>query len=322
MKHFLLKLGLLALIVFVVDKGFLLLRAEAARHASDPRLSQILEGEINKDLLIFGSSRGQRDVSLPMLEDSLGLDAFNLSYGGAEVEFQTFLLQEVVRHCEPPQVIIRLLDDDFELGFNEPNQFRYDALYPLVEYEEVREELYRRGKKNRWLSKVLVVHQLSKAAFDLRTPPRPNAMVAEYGSETAVAPWNSTWEYVYGRPPYDRQVELAEKKEAFATFQEICSDNNIQLIYVVPPSYKEMSNGFLARMREMAGPDVPILTYDLDDPAWSDSANFRDRYHLNTPGAEKFTRELLPELRTLINRKASSPDPITDRASAEVPDME
>ena len=297
MQRFLLKVALFALLVFVVDKAFFLLRAEATRHEEDPRLEMILRGELDADMLIFGSSRGDGDIAPWILAEEFNTDVFNLSYGGSEIEFQNFLLRMVMEYCPHPDTVLLILDDDFELYDHDANQFRYDILYPLVEYPDVREELYRRGKKNRFVGNLLVLHQLGKASFDLRSPPRLKDTVQNYGSVTTYGPWNSTWEYVYGQAPYEEEREVQAKREAFLEFQQTCLDNGIELIYVIPPSYKKLNTAFYDRMQSLVGDCCPIYTYQLDSQDWEDKRYFRDRYHLNPAGADRFTRAIVEQIK-------------------------
>ena len=116
MKGFLIKIVLFALLIFLVDKLFIIIRNKAPEFDFDRRLEMVIEGNVNKDIIILGSSRGQRNIDVQLLKDSLNTEkVFNLSYSGSTPEFQEFVLDQLIKNNRKPKLIIKLLDDDFEL---------------------------------------------------------------------------------------------------------------------------------------------------------------------------------------------------------------
>ncbi|UPT70590.1 MAG: hypothetical protein M0D53_16190 [Flavobacterium sp. JAD_PAG50586_2] len=103
MKLFLKRLLLFSLIFFIVDKAFILVRSRCNENEYDKRLELILNGAMNKDLLIFGSSRGARGVIASQIEDSLNVKCYNLSYIKSNIEFHEFLLKVLIRHNKSPK---------------------------------------------------------------------------------------------------------------------------------------------------------------------------------------------------------------------------
>jgi hypothetical protein len=87
MKNFVLKLSLFLLIFFLIDKCLLFLRNSLPERELDKRLETVINGKINADIVIFGSSKPARDIIASQLSDSLNLKAFNLAYPGSNIEF-------------------------------------------------------------------------------------------------------------------------------------------------------------------------------------------------------------------------------------------
>jgi hypothetical protein len=287
---------LFVLVVFVTDKAFILVKNTAPEMVQDKRLNDLFEGKINKDLIILGSSRGQADIATWMLEDSLGMSAFNLSFGGSDIEWHLFVLKCLLEKAGPPKVIIKVLDDSFELTNAKVNGFRVDLLYPLVKYSEALEQLIERGEKNRLLSKLLITHQLSKNAYDMRTPPALNDTVLFYGAfpAPAHAQIKEKDKKIDNQIIiYDSSTELPQKKRAFQQFQDVLRENNIKVFYVIPPSYKPLNHKFTERMRAVVIPGSPLFAYDDKDPNYSCDAFFHDPVHMNRTGAEYFTKDLI-----------------------------
>ena len=126
MKGFLIKIVLFALLIFLVDKVFIIIRNKAPEFDFDRRLEYVLKGEIKKDLIIIGSSRGTEDIATWLFEEKLAMDSYNLSYGGSEIEFQTFVLKQLLKNNKKPKLIIKIIDDDFELTPHDINKYRLD----------------------------------------------------------------------------------------------------------------------------------------------------------------------------------------------------
>ena len=305
MKKFLLKLLIFVAVVFVLDKAFLGVRYLAPKYDYDHRIQHVLDGKINKDLLIFGSSRGTADIVTWMFEDSLGISAFNLSYGGGEIELENFILTQVIDHHETPKYVIKLVDDDFELYYHNENAYRADRLYRLVEYPEVREELIRKDEINPFLSKIFILSQLKKPVYNFQKTKPLNDTILKYGNlpSRGHRP-NQDWN-VENINTYKVDDEIDSKKKAFTNFQELCLKNNVTLILTIPPSFQELNPAFEKRMKELVLPGVHFYTYDTANKAYSDTTYFQDRFHQNLLGASLYTGELVQYLKSIRKKDAN-----------------
>lgn len=304
MKTFLLKSLIFVAIFFILDKAFLVIRHITPDFDYDQRIRQVLDGDIRKDLLVIGSSRGTADIVSWMFEDSLMLSSFNLSYGGSEVELQKFILEQVINHQEAPKYLIKIIDDDFELHHHDANSFRADRLYSLVRYEEVRQELIHQGELNPLFSKLFILSQLKKPVFKFSKPAPLNDTLIKYGNLPPIGQReNQDW-YVENVYTYDIDKEVEAKKAAFIHFQNLCLENNIVLILTIPPSYRAINPAFAQRIQDLTLPGVHFYTYDTSNVAYTDNANFQDRHHLNQLGATTFTNELVQYLKTVMDADA------------------
>ena len=77
---------LFVMIFFIYDKLFIVVRTLSPVLEVDKRLELLINGGINKDIIILGSSRGARDIIAAQIENETGLSAFNLCYPGSNVE--------------------------------------------------------------------------------------------------------------------------------------------------------------------------------------------------------------------------------------------
>ena len=85
MVRFAKKLLLFAAIFLIFDKLFLIVANKSAEAEIDKRLEYLVNGQINKDIVVIGSSRGARDIIAGQIEEKTGLSAYNMCYPGSNV---------------------------------------------------------------------------------------------------------------------------------------------------------------------------------------------------------------------------------------------
>ncbi|MBC7642005.1 MAG: hypothetical protein H7174_06670, partial [Flavobacterium sp.] len=102
---------------------FIFYRNYIPRLETDRRLETVLEKKQKSDILIFGSSRGARNIIARQIQDSLKISAFNLSYIGGDIEFQNYVLTEILKYHTPKTVILTV-DDNNEFTESENVLYR------------------------------------------------------------------------------------------------------------------------------------------------------------------------------------------------------
>ena len=93
MKRFLIRFSAFILCFFIVDKAFILVRDSSPEREVDKRLEYILNGKIQSDLIIMGSSRGARSLIAKQITDSTGRSAYNLAFPGSDITFHEYVLR-------------------------------------------------------------------------------------------------------------------------------------------------------------------------------------------------------------------------------------
>lgn len=302
---FALRLLFFAILFFILDKLFIVVANRSAETEVDKKLEHLVRGEINKDIIISGSSRGSRDIIAGQIEDSTGLTAYNLCYPGSNVEFHEFILTTLVKFNKPPRFLLLVVDDDSEFRSreNEGIIYRLDRLYPLVKYSHIRHELVKLGVKDKYMSKLFVLHWLNKANFDLRQKRfSPNDTILECGSMPISWQYQGRkWEFLSERSEYSKEDEMIEKVDAYREILNICNSNNIKLIVIFPPNYKSHSISFEKRIKELSSDKVMYYVYNADNPIYRNKDYFSDEDHLMKNGAIIFTDEVIRFLKGLIN---------------------
>jgi hypothetical protein len=299
MKKFLLKIGLFALVLFIFDKGFYYFLDKAPTLEYDQRLEQVINGKINKDLIVLGSSRGAGNIIASQIEKETKLSSYNLSYTGSNVLFHEFILKSVLKFNKKPKKIILSIDSTHEFIYEETLNFKFDKLYPLSKYNYINNELI--DKKERNIASLLFcLGRLSKNSFSLKKEqiPTKNPFLP-CGSMPFVEKLpGSNIEFSKNIEVYDIKKELPEKLKAFKNIQTICNENNIQLIFVFSPNFKAYNVDFEKRFRKLMLPENKILIYNKTNPIYKDKAYYFDVSHLMKSGAVIFTSEIS----TFINK--------------------
>ena len=305
MGKFAIKLLLFVIIFFIFDKIFIILAHFSAEAEADKRLEYLVNGEVNKDIVIIGSSTGSRDIIGSQIEDATGLSTYNLCYPGSDVEFHEFIMSTLIKFNEPPQIVLLVVDDNTEFINVEPNNFRKDRLYPLVKYPYIWMELAQREDKDICLSNIMIIIRLNKYNFDIRKKRfSPIDTIQDCGSmPISWKPDNKDIEYVSGERSYPISEELPEMVEAYKIMIETCKKNNIDLVVVFPPVFKTHSESFEKRIRQLSGEGVYFYVYDTENPIYRLEDNYFDESHLMQKAATEFTAELIIYLNGLIENE-------------------
>lgn len=297
MKKFLIRLAIFTVFFFLVDKLFIFVRNAGPALEVDRRLEMILEGQINADVLVFGSSRGARSVIAQRFIDSLGVSAYSLAYPGSDVTFHEYLLRQTleVKGNKKPKTVILVVDDSDELKPSKSLKFRFDRMYPLVKYKSVRDEMVKRKEKKPIITELLVLHQMNKSNFLFKQRKfTKNDSIMPCGS-MPISHQKKTFDKKYNTEIYNytREDELIQKIKAFRAFKDHCKNNNIQLIVAIPPNFRKVTVGFVDRLKQVMDGYGSVFMYDENRPEYSNPDFFFDNTHLQKVGSEIYTMELV-----------------------------
>ncbi|RAJ16989.1 hypothetical protein LY08_00767 [Olleya aquimaris] len=276
---------------------------KAPQREYDKRLEFVLKGEMNKDIIILGSSRGASNVLAGQLEKETGLKTYNLSYEGSNVLFHNFILKTLLKYNKSPKKIIIVFDLPYQFIEEKSLIFRADRLYPLSKSNYINEQLIKHEKKN-WISWFFMLARLNKVhlEFNNKNPFRYNPIDSLGSRPYIIKKDTKNPEYLSTITKYDSALELPEKIEAFTNIQKLCSENNIELIVVIPPNFKKYNSSFTKRIKKLLLQDNRLYVYDTLNPIYKNEDYFNDSSHLFKNGAKIFTSEIS----TFINQNKDS----------------
>lgn len=264
--------------------------------------NQVVEGRVNADLVVLGSSRAAMHYDPSILEKATGLSGFNLGRIGARSEVYQGIFAQYLRHNRPPRLVI-LNADLNSLDLN-------TVLYDPVEYQPYLDDpdLYRALRQDRgvWQQRHLPLfgylvddveynHYIGlKALFGIQLPENYHLGYLGVNRE-----WNEArldvnpaqkW-FAYDPEPQAVRQFTAPLAEARSL--------GITAIVVMSPIQVE----FLAKVRKRpellaaisrACESEQAVFWDMSSmaPVAQDKRYFADSFHMNRRGATLFSERL------------------------------
>ena len=300
MKKFLITIAVFLILFLVFDRLFLFFVYNSPSKEVDKRLELVLNGKINKDIIILGSSKGARDIIASQLEKETNHSVYNLSYPGSDIQFHEFLLRALLKFNAKPKMVILTVDNPIEVLPDSLITFRLDRLYPLVKYDYVNQELIDRNEKNEILSKLFILHRITKGNFDLRQKKftAMDTLLADGSMPISFQKENENWNEEMDNTTYPQQKELKVKLQCLQKIIAACKQNNIKLLLVSPPMFRGVNPLFKKRMLEIAGSNASFYEFDTHKQMYKDKSYFFDLNHLKKNGAAVFTTEIANYLKT------------------------
>ena len=293
MKKFLQNLLIFGLLFFVLDKIFIFFIAVSPDKEVDKRLELLINGKVNKELVVLGSSRGARNIIASEIEKKTGHSAYNLAYPGSDIEFHEFIVRSLLKFNNAPKVILLSVDYPMALLPDSILNFRLDRMYPLVKYNYINDELIARGEKNIIASNLFALSRMNKTNFDIRQKKFTalDTLYADGSMPISFQKPNEDWSPSKGSA-YNQKRELQVKVACFQKIIALCQEKNIKLIIIQPPLLDDMDDAFKKRLQQLSHFKVPFLEYNTQNPVYKNKEYFYDKTHLNRKGAMIFTDEI------------------------------
>ena len=272
--------------------------------------NRIVDGEINADIVISGSSRALGHYDPRIIEELIGLKAFNIGLNGSQTDMQLARLKTYLRHNKKPLLLIHNLDlFSFQTthgGVYDPGQY-----VPYLADPEVYAALARINP-DVWRARFLPLY--GYAAEDLRfnwilgvmgffgwNPSEDQFL----GFKPRYSAWTEDFERSKAMNPDGMRFEIeADGVKEMEDLLRLCKEQGIKVLLVYSPEYLEMQKLTTNRAQVFARFDelsnrfgAPILDYSAS-PISARRENFYNSQHLNAGGARTFSMDLAKTLAT------------------------
>lgn len=282
--------------------------------------NNLLEGDINSELVILGSSRGAVSYNPEIFERITGLSSYNLSYNAGSYNLQYLKMETYLKRNKAPVVLIQNIDlshfsrtntipeefqflpflynNDLRENLSELNNgYKIHKYVPLVKYNNHHSLLWQGILSG--LGKDLKIYSTSKGYLPIDKPFKMDRHNLERLANLNSNPSSILDLYFQG---LDSTTSFYKKK--------IPSSTKVFLVWA--PEFKERRDTISAvtslirkevrkRFRNM--PNVFFLDYG-DDPISEDSIYFYDTFHLNKKGSEIFSYKVSNDIKNILEQHA------------------
>lgn len=308
MRRFLLKLGLTVVGLWIVAWGLDLIITHNLKQ-SDARMfntyNAIYIDTLQCDAVVMGSSRGQVQYDVHILDSTTNLNCYNISVDGRCIDAEVVIYNTYRHHAPKPKIIIQNID----MGtLQMSNGYEREQYLPYLD----KDDLYLITKKNegfnwadRWLPLVRYSGYHNVIFEGLRLPAKVAHPENIYKGYIAVdAQWDgSTFEQI-DTLGFDVNPEAAE---IFDRYLAQCQSEGIQVVMVYAPFYIGATRKMGSAVDSMFSLyqsfadryGCQILNYTYDSISY-DTLNFYNASHLNRRGAEQFSLKLANDLKELL----------------------
>ena len=295
LKHLACDFAILLAVLVVVDLlcGFASEKLIMKLPNCNNELSHTKQSFFNQeaDILILGSSRAVHHYNPEILEDSLGMSAYNGGLDGKGIMYSYSVLEAtLMRHC-PKIVILDVIGSAIngewtykEIGqksFYTLNPYTREVIDATTDFPDnlmLYSGLYRGNDLPLRMAKTFLMGDSDFKGYNAKSTTR-EGMKAEFSDKSDEFVFDSL-----SRVYFDKIVST-------------CRDNDIRLVLSYSPSLSVGNGSMMRQIGEIAKDEgLQVINAERDTSFLNHPELFTDMSHLNCYGAEKFTKIVVEEL--------------------------
>jgi hypothetical protein len=260
-------------------------------------ITKVLDN-IKSEILIFGSSRAVQHYDPAIIEEKLGLSAYNVGLDGQSIIYHKAILDIILNRYKPKLIVLELYES---MDFNSVGS-QYDRLSTLLPYYNRHPKLKRIIKNRSYFEEIKL---LSKTypynSLLLRIIEANFNFMKNKKSNIGFVPKEGVWGFPLTKkenlnPNYD-----LEKVNYFYDFVRVCKEKNIPLFVVISPKFEDCSNCFSYSQKICDQKDILLHNFSSEIQFSSNINYFQNPSHLNTEGAKKYTEFISTKLINYLN---------------------
>lgn len=269
--------------------------------------NSILDGKVNSDIVIYGSSRAWVHINPAILEDSLKTSVYNLGIDGHNFWLQYLRHTLLLQHNTTPKLIIQTLD--LQTLMKQETLYNPDQFLPYMLWnKEMREAtLSYEGYKFfdyeipllRYYGKLDALKEVKRLVQN----PNLNPLERIRGYKGIDRKWNN--DLKEAQLKY-KGITIKTDPQSVVLFEKYiqeCQSKKIKMVFVYTPEYIKGMDLILNKKDIIAlytklSIKYKIPFYDYSNDALSmNQRNFYNSLHLNKSGSEQFTQKLAAKLK-------------------------
>lgn len=266
----------------------------------------ILEGKLNADILIYGSSRAWVHFDPKIIEDTLQLSTYNLGVDGNTFNMQYLRHQLALKHNKKPKLIIHSVDaTTLQKGYF----FNSEQILPYMLWDNDFQKNtigYRRYSLLdynlpllRYYGETAAISSALKLSFS--TQDNDKERIKGYQGQDRT--WNNDFDNAKKiMTSYEVKIDEDLVKQ-FDNYINECKNNDIEVVLVYAPVYLDgqvfiQNQDAVIEMYERFAENYNIKFLDFTkDEICHDKDYFYNATHMNVKGSERFSKKLASKIK-------------------------
>lgn len=276
-------------------------------------LRKIMNGELNADLVINGSSKAFKQVDPYIVDSILNINSYNLGIDGSKFDAQLSQYNLYRKNNSKPKYVIQIVGNGTIAEYTD--LFGHMRFAPYLNNPEVKKftsrhigfepiDYYVPMLKYRGKYKVFSSSLFANFGIHIN---KDNTYKGFSGRNKL---WDSSFSEFKKLYPNGRTRVLDKvMKIDFENYITDCIKNDIKLFLVCPPTYIESQKYILNReeifsyYRNISKKyDIPFFDYSNDSLTLT-TEYFYNSQHLNKDGAEVFTRKMSNDIKKHLSKR-------------------
>lgn len=273
-----------------------------------PNWNAIMDGKLDAEIVVYGSSRAWVHFDPTIMEDSLHQSVYNLGMDGHTFNLQYLRHVLALKYNPKPKLIIQSVD----IGtLNQGNLYNSDQFLPYMLWNKLFYDYMSKYEGFSYFDyKIPLIRYYGKLdalkiTLKMIVSPKSNLIARVKGYEGQNKLWNND---------FDKAKKTIKKYKVeldiptlilFDNYLKECKEQHINVILVYSPYYIEgqkfienqnqMINIYKALAKKYA---FTFLDFTNDDICF-DKKYFYNSSHMNIKGAELFTKKLCKQIKNI-----------------------
>lgn len=277
--------------------------------------NKILNGKINTEILINGSSRALVHFDCNIIEKTTNKTCYNIGLDGSPINSQLHQIELYFRENKPPQYFIQVVDITLGGGkpfYSKPSQYipylHEDSIYNrLVDFEP--EFFY-----YKYIPMYGYASYNNQIKYSLNYLIGSNTLIHNFNRIKGYRPTDAQWtsDFEHFKQNIDGKTVLGIGKSAIDTLSSVimkAQKFNSIVILVYPPQYYEFANiasnkaELMAKYKEIANNNNCYFWDFTELELCKEKKYFYNSQHLNQTGASLFSEIFAQKLQTLMTER-------------------
>lgn len=313
MKKFLIKVVLFSFFIYILAWGLDYTICRGLLKMDESRFqdySAMLEGEMENEILIVGSSRAKHHFNPAVIDSLCNTSSYNLGIGGYPLNIQVLKYKLYKEHNPKPSLILLSLDlISLDYLGDIKHRHQSEQFFPLIYDKQMRKELRKVGYGFAELN--IPLYRMFGYYVVIKNGLFEALGIKHYKDDTykGFSPLSGGWDgkELRQQKPVRKEFPI-EAEHEIDSFLTECMVDDVKVIVVNTPLYigarsvytnYDEADSLIHRMADKYG--VKYLDYNVICDINMDSNNFLNTYHLNVESANAFTAilcdSILPVLR-------------------------